>query len=166
MTVQRRINHSSFSSSLLDKEVALTQHDISVLQYQKEITELLGKVQDNEKLLKQNKYTITTLKTEMKGLRLEVFHLMVTDPAVSRLHKELKVREDMLTSREIYHTSIAGIIGEHHETIQMKRHLIAKHMVQSKLIRNSILMLKDLLTNHDQCKRWAVLGVRCWVSCF
>ena len=43
MTVQRRINHSFFSSSLLDKEVALTQHDISVLQYQKEITELLGK---------------------------------------------------------------------------------------------------------------------------
>ena len=110
-------------------------------------------VQDNETLLKQNKYMITTLKTEMKGLRLEVFHLMVTDPAVSRLHKELKVREDMLASREIYHTSIAGIIGDHHETIQMKRHLIAKHMVQSKLIRNSILMLKDLLTNHDQCKR-------------
>ena len=173
-----------------DKEVALTQHDISVLHYQKEIMELLAKgknslmpwmkgvgcclsvlqwwlifffvdlvafirlaVQDNETLLKQNKYMITTLKTEMKGLRLEVFHLMVTDPAVSRLHKELKVREDMLASREIYHTSIAGIIGDHHETIQMKRHLIAKHMVQSKLIRNSILMLKDLLTNHDQCKR-------------
>ena len=69
------------------------------------------------------------------------------------LLQELKVREDMLASREIYHTSIAGIIGEHHETIQMKRHLIAKHTVQSKLIRNSILMLKDLLTNHDQCKR-------------
>jgi hypothetical protein len=96
---------------------------------------------------------VTKLRTEQEGIQTEVDSLPVTDPSIGRKNKEIQVREDMLQSRQTLHTSVARRIGEQHQKIQKKRQAIQAHEVQIQDTDQQIVMLKDLLVQHDECLR-------------
>ena len=103
-----------------NKEVQMTQHSIAIRQLHSEIMHYKTKIKEEEITLQQNMYMVSKLRQETEGIQLEIEALPVTDKTVVRLEKQVKVRNDMLQSRQTFHTSIAASIGNLHEKVMQK----------------------------------------------
>ena len=90
---------------------------------------------------------VTNLRKEVEGLQLEIDSLSVTDISINRLKKEIKVRSDMLQSRQTFHTSIAREIGNFHEKIQIKKTDIQSHHVSKNEIQRQITCYSIFIKN-------------------
>ena len=136
-----------------NKEVQMTQHSIAIRQLHSEIMHYKTKIKEEEITLQQNMYMVSKLRQETEGIQLEIEALPVTDKTVVRLEKQVKVRNDMLQSRQTFHTSIAASIGNLHEKVMQKTTLIQKNQTDQKDIGVQIGMLNNLIVEHDVCLR-------------